>query len=74
MHIKRAIVVSMRHVAWRGKIIECDPITSNMPHGNGHTPHNMHATDLASISKDFECHCESFDMQTMTLACILREP
>ena len=59
MHIKGAIVVSMRRVAWQGKIVECDPIASDMPHGNGHTSHNMHATDLVFISKYCYFHYES---------------
>ena len=65
MHIKRAIVVSMRHVAWRGKIVKCDPITSNMPYGNGCTPHNMHARDLVYISKYCHCQYESIDVYSM---------
>ena len=46
MHIKRAIVVSMRHVAWQGKIIECDPIPSNMPHGKDHIALSVYDTGL----------------------------
>ena len=55
----------MRHAAGQGKIIEYGPIAGNMPHGNGHTSHNMHATHLVYISKYCHCHCESIDMQTM---------
>ena len=36
-----------------------------MPHGNGHTSHNMHATDLFYISKYCHCHCESIDIYGM---------
>ena len=45
----------------------------DMPHGNGHTSHNMHARDMVYISKYWHCQCESIDMQTMSLACILSE-
>ena len=48
MLIKGAIAVSMRHVVWRGKIVECDPIAGDMLHGDGHPSQNMHATDLFS--------------------------
>ena len=64
----------MRHAAGQGKIIEYDPIAGNMPHGNGLTSHNMHATYLVYIVKYCHCHCESLDMQTMSLAYVLREP
>ena len=73
MHINGYMVISMRLVVWRGKIIECDPITGDMPHGNDHISLNMHAKALVYISKGCHCNCESIDMQTMFLACILRE-
>ena len=47
---------------------DCD-----MPHGNGHTSHNMHARDMVYILKYLHSQCESIGMQTMSLACILRE-
>ena len=46
----------------------------DMPHENGYIYPNMHATDLVYISKYFHCHYESIDMQTMSIASILREP
>ena len=45
----------------------------DMPHGNGHTSHNMYARDMVYISKYWHCQFESIDMQTMSLACILSE-
>ena len=48
-------------------------LLDNMPHENVHLSHNMHATDLVYISKYSHCHCESLDMQIMSLACILSE-
>ena len=71
IYIKGAILVFMSHAARQGKIIECDPITGDMPHGNGHISHNMHAKDLVYISKEHHCHCEYIDIQTMSIACIL---
>ena len=46
----------------------------DMPYINEHSSPNMNATDLVYISKYCHCHCESLDMQIMSLACILREP
>ena len=74
MHIKGAIVVSMRHAASQGKIVECDLVAEDMPHENDHISLYMYAKALVYISKDCHCHCESIDMLTMSLACILREP
>ena len=45
----------------------------DMPRGSGHTSHNLHARDMIYISKHWHCQCESIDMQTMSLACILSE-
>ena len=35
----------------------------DMPHGNGHISHNMHARDLVYTSQYCHCQCESIDMQ-----------
>ena len=37
----------------------------DMLHDNGHISHNMHATDLISISKYCHSHCESIDVYSM---------
>ena len=74
MHFKGAIVVSMRHNAWQGKIVECDQMAGDMPHESSHISLNMHATALVYISKDCHCHCEYIDLQTISLECIFGEP
>ena len=71
MHIKGAIIVSMRYTAWQGKILKCDPITSDMPLENDHISYNMHAKALVHISKDHHCHCEYIDIQNRSIPCIL---
>ena len=63
MHIKGANVVSMRHAALQGKILKCDPITGDMPHGNDPISYNMHAKALFYISKYHHCHCEYIDIK-----------
>jgi len=45
----------------------------DMHNENIKTSPNMHATDLVYISKYCHYQCESIYMQTMSIACILRE-
>ena len=49
MHIEGHIVVSIKHVARRGKNVAK---MVDIPHGNGHTSHNIHARDMVCISID----------------------
>ena len=42
-----------------------------MPHGNGHTSHNVHSTDLGYILKYSHCHFEYIDIHIMSIACII---
>ena len=46
MYINGAIVVSTKHAARQGKILECDPVAGSMPHGYGLISHNMHGIDM----------------------------
>ena len=56
-----------------GKVIKCDPITGDLPHGNEYISYNMQAKAGVHISKDRHCHCKYIVIQTMSLECIIRE-
>ena len=66
------MAIIIMHVTCNWVIFRDFASSDSMPHGNNTSSLNMHATALVYISIDCHCHCKFIDMQTMSIACLLR--